>query len=287
VPEQGLLLIPDVGLISGLSNEFIVTFYYALYFTRPAVLNLCQSHLELFLREHASLLSTRLHSKKYSLINIHQMEQCSGCRFLLCYFLGMMTFPVNLYEKLLKRLHCTKDEYEKSMLLYQNRQADFFHNIEHYPHFDIYAGPCLDGLTKKKQILLFTHMGVRVVTMETQDIIDHLHHVIYLLETYHNYQIAFYQPVEEENIYFKNAYCLVKERHSVLFELIHPTDCTVNLHIYSEEPMLTSGFYAYLKTMWERIPPVNKNKYDIIHWLSTVIDVLQGNADENAFLSKL
>jgi transcriptional regulator with XRE-family HTH domain len=50
VPEQGLLLIPDVGLISGLSNEFIATFHYALYFTRPAVLNLCQSHLELFLK---------------------------------------------------------------------------------------------------------------------------------------------------------------------------------------------------------------------------------------------
>jgi hypothetical protein len=130
-------------------------------------------------------------------------------------------------------------------------------------------------------------MGIRAVTLEVRDIIEHLHYIIELLKTHDNYQIAFYQPAARKNSSFKHVYCLLKDRNSVLFELIHPTDNAANLRIYSEEPMLTSGFYTYLKNIWERIPPVNKNKYDVIHWLSSVISVLQDEVDENIFLSKL
>lgn len=287
LPEQGLFLVPDVGLISGLSNEFLTSFHYAFYLTRPDVLSLCQSHLELFLKDRANLLLTRHYSPNNNFMDIHQMEQCNGCHFLFRYFFGMMIFPAALYHKLLKRLHYTEEENEKSMLLYQKRQTSFLHNIQYYPHFDIYSASCVDELINKRQILFFSHMGARFVPLEAADIIEHLQYIIHLLKNYDNYQIAFYQSTVPEDISMKNVYCLVKERHSVLFELLHPTDNTGNLRFYSEEPMLTGGFYAYLKNIWQQIPPINKNKSDIIHWLASIICVVQKESEETTFLSKV
>lgn len=287
LPEQGLLLVPDVGLISGLSNEFLTSYHYAFYLTRPAVLSLCQSHLELFLKDHASLLLTKHHIPNNNFINIPQIEQSNGCHFLFRYFFGMMTFPPTLYRKLLNRLHFTEEENEKSMILYQKRQTAFLHNIQYYQHFDIYAASCVDELVNTHQTFFFSHKGARLVPLKTADIIEHLQYIIYLLRTYDNYQIAFYQPTVPEDLSMKNVYCLVKERHSVLFELLHPTDSTGNLRFYSEEPMLTSGFYAYLENIWQQIPPVNKSKSDVIDWLSGMICVVQERSEETTFLSKV
>lgn len=287
IPEKGLFLIPNVGLISGLSNEFISAFHYALFLTRPAAVELCQSHIEFYINKNTHLLSTRFHSPKYSFINIHQMEKSGGCRILLRYFFGMMTFPIELYRKLLRQLNFSDEDYNKSMQLYENRLNDFLENIPYYSYFDIYSASCLDELVKSHHTLLYSSKGVFSVTLTSNDILEHLQYIIHLLKAYDNYQIAFYQPTAKKNTSFKQVYCLLKDRNSVLFEVIQPTDAATNLRIYSDEPMLTSGFYTYLMNIWERIPPINKNKYDVIHWLSSVISVLQDEVDETIFLSKL
>ncbi len=273
-PGKGLFAVPGVGMLSCLSNEIFASLPYALYFTTPSILDIYLSQLKQFLKEHAISFLERHYGKKYCYSSIKRMERNSGSRFLYNYFFSMMTIPESLYYKLLDSQHLTDEEKEKSMELYQRRYHSFLSNIQHYFYFDIYTASCMDELIEHHQIYFYSYAGVKTITLETADVIEHLRYMIYLLESYENYQIAFYQTAYREDTGQK-MYCLVKEHHGVLFELHNLNGHQANLKITSEEPMLTAGFYSYLRNIWERIPPVNKNKSDVIRWLDSTINVLK------------
>jgi hypothetical protein len=202
-------------------------------------------------------------------------EEAAGNRFLYRYCFGMLTIPEDLYLKLLKKRNLSEQEAQKSTELYYARRKAFLFHIQRYQYRDIYVSSCIKDLIKDRQIYFYSYDGVELMNVDVADIIKHLSHIILLLETYNNYNIAFHKYDPDSSICSKNLYCLIKERQSVLFEIINTKSELSDIRITTDEPMLVSGFYEYLNNVWDHIPPVNKNKHDVISWIRNEIKALR------------
>jgi hypothetical protein len=274
VMGEELIIIPGVGALLCFSNNLHASINRAFYLSNPEAINMYLSHFIALMDKSAKSLIERYHGNIYYSNLLIKIEEAAGNRFLYRYCFGMMTIPEKLYLRLLKRKNITNAITEKSIELYKKRHKAFLFNIQRYQYWDIYISSCIKDLIKDHQIYFYSYYGVELMDVEVNDIIEHLENIINLLETYDNYHIAFHKCNADGSICTKNIYCLVKERQSVLFEIISPKNDLSEIRITSEEPMLINGFYEYFKNIWEHIPPINKNKAEVIRWIKYEIEML-------------
>jgi hypothetical protein len=274
VMGEELIIVPGIGALLCFSNNLHASINSAFYLSNPVAINMYLSHFITIMNKNTKSLIERYHGNiNYSNLLI-KVEETTANRFLYRYCFGMMTIPEKLYLRLLKRKNTTNEETEKSIELYKKRYKAFLFNIQRYQYRDIYISSCIKDLIKDHQIYFYSYYEVALMDVEVNDIIEHLENIIYLLETYDNYHIAFQKSNTDGSICTKNIYCLVKERQSVLFEIISPMNDLPETRITSEEPMLINGFYEYLMNIWEHIPPINKNKKEVISWIKYEIEML-------------
>lgn len=160
----------------------------------------------------------------------------------------------------------------KALLFYKKRLDAFLSNLKHYEHKDIYWADSIKKLITHKQLCLYCHTEFEIIDMEAQDIIELLQNIIHLLETYDNYNIAFLQNSHDYTTRFENSHCIFKERQAVMLESYEPVKITPVVRLSIEEPMMLNAFEEYFKDMWEHIPPLNKDKKEVISWIQRQID---------------
>jgi hypothetical protein len=275
VMGEELLIVPGIGALICFSGNPNASENHAFYLTTPAAISIYLSHLKLLIEKTSrSLIKRHEGNLSYSHV-LMKTEEAAGNRFLYRYCFGMLTIPEDLYLKLLKKRNLSEQEAQKSTELYYARRKAFLFHIQRYQYRDIYVSSCIKDLIKDRQIYFYSYDGVELMNVDVADIIKHLSHIILLLETYNNYNIAFHKYDPDSSICSKNLYCLIKERQSVLFEIINTKSELSDIRITTDEPMLVSGFYEYLNNVWDHIPPVNKNKHDVISWIRNEIKALR------------
>ncbi len=271
---DSLMILPGIGVLVPFTHHQDIPCGNALYLTNQHAVHMYLSHFKHMIDKSAKLLVKRYSGNIDYSQQLIRIEEYAGDRFLYRSSFGMLTIPEPLYLRLLKRIGVSELEAERSLKLYQMRYAAFLSHIHHYQYCDIYLSSSMEDLLNEHILNFYSYYGVDRISVELIDIIEHLEHIIELLETYANYHIAFLNCDTEIDKNNKNIYCLIKDRHSILFEIINTKKNVPDIRISSDEPMIVNAFYEYFKNLWELIPPINKNKAEVIHWLRTELTIL-------------
>ncbi|HHV11504.1 MAG TPA: hypothetical protein GXX75_14630 [Clostridiales bacterium] len=272
-----LLIVPDIGSLIYFNDQPGLHTKSAFYLSSTLATDIYLSHLKMLMEKSCHPLFKKHQGDLNYMDLLIKAEESAGNRILYRYSFGAMTIPKDLYFKLLKKNNISGPEVKLLAELYDKRHKAFIYNAQRYQCWDIYASCCVKDLIREQQIYLYSYNGIHLIDVERKDIIQHMEYIIFLLETYHNYNIAFQKIDASMEKGIKNIYCLVKERHSVLLEVIDSRKSSSEVRITADEPTLVNGSYEYLKNILKHIPFIYKSKSDIIDWLKSEIKILQDN----------
>jgi len=260
---------------------FIINFINACSFFRTsAAVELYTKYVENLISNYGQPLLTYYPLEKgmeYDL-SLADCEDSIGKRILYKDCFGVITLPINLYEKLLKRKKLSPSDTEKALISYSKRREAFKRNVKAYEHIDLYHINFINYLIKTRQIYLYDHTRINPVQLEVEEIIQLLDNIIHLLEKYPNYHIAFLNG--KLLSYFDDPvfYCMVKERTGVFLVTFNPQKNNHILRMSINVPKVIFAFEVYFKQLWEQVAPVLKNKKAVIEWLQREIAVLRSRA---------
>lgn len=106
--------------------------------------------------------------------------------------------------------------------------------------------------------------------------LEHLDHIIYLLQTYENYHIALVDEHSERTLRVDPTRLITGERDA--FITAHTLDASDKLtivQIQMSEPTIVAALREHFTDLWERIAPIQRQKSYVIAWLQRQADVLR------------
>jgi len=253
------------------------------FFKTPAAVELYEEYVENLISDYGKPLLT-YYSLEQAMdfdLRVANCEDTIGKRILYKDCFGIITIPIHLFERLLKRKNLSPPETEKALIAYKKRIEAFQHNICTYEHIDLYQVNFINHLIKTQQIYLYDHTGINPVQLEVEEIIQLLDNIIFLLKEYPNYHIAFLNGktvFSSDNTVF---YCMVKEKTGIFLIAFNPEQNSHILRMSIDAPMVVFAFELYFKHLWEQTAPVLKNKNAIIEWLQREIALLRNRVEPN------
>lgn len=271
------IIVPGLGALSCFPNDNNSEIHSAFYFKSHITIDILTNYFKGLIAQYAKPIvkNYTLNSNIEYVSSLAKNENHIGRSFLYKSELSTLTLPQELYEKLLRQKKLSDIDSLQAMSLYENRLKSFLFNVNHYDNINIYTMDALVKLIRYRKYCFNTFNGFDTVTVEAQDIIDHLNNIIFLLEKYDKYKIAFinkYPDFKERNSYY---YWKVKEGQSVMIEAWNPLKSSPDSQISIEEPMVIKAFEEYFKDIWEQISPVNKDKSENIKLLKKHIKLLE------------
>lgn len=271
------IVVPGVGALSSFSTNTNSKINCAFYLKNKTAVDIFKNHFKVFLSTYAQPLIKYYppeNSIDYSCYLV-KCEENIGSRLLYNYYFSVLTLPKNLYIKLLKKKMLSNDEILIALDFYTRRLNAFITNVKNYEYNDIYLADSINDLIKHRQFYLYDYTGIELIDLEVQDIIELFHNIINLLEAYDNYNIAIMSGDTDRMIKSSDFYCMVKERQAVLLEMSQPSEIAKKIRISIKEPMMIKSFEEYLREIWDRIAPVNKDKKEVITWIQRQIYLLE------------
>lgn len=274
---QEFIVIQGVGALFGLSNNLHSKIDTAFYFRNKVAVNIFKNLIDTTINNQIKSLVKYYESDNaidYSHF-LTEQEDVIGNRILYKRDFSILTFPKNLYNKLLKRQNLKSDETNTSLKFYNKRMKAFLSNINKYKYTDIYHIDCINNLIKRGKFNLYLYNKVITINLEVADVIVILKNIVTLLKKYKNYNIAFIS--QNNNIANLAFYCMLKERTAIIMETY---DCAKDiplLRLSIKEPIFVKAFEAYFNEVLEQIAPINKDKNEIINWIERHINLLENH----------
>ncbi|PHV69748.1 hypothetical protein CS063_14230 [Sporanaerobium hydrogeniformans] len=277
------IIVPNLGALSFISMNVSLKNSYAFYIQNPVAINILQKHFKEFISLHSKPLLNYYSNQKninygYYLV---ETEKNLGNRFLYKYSFSVLMLPIDLYTKLLQKKGLSPNIIQDILSFYHQRLDIFKANVTIYEYNDIYLVPSIHDLIRHQEFYLYDYMGLEKIHLEVQELIDFLENIIYLLRTFKNFNIAFIPPDAENLIKNHDLFCLVKEGHSVLIETFEFSKIIPRMRLRIEEPTVVRAFEEYLKDIWDKIPPITKDKKQVISWLLRQIDSLKAKLNND------
>ncbi len=276
VTNNDNLIVSGIGALSCFLVKLNSKASSAFYFRNKTAVDILENHINIFLSTCSSpTIKYYSHKNKmdYSYC-LAKSEEYIGNRFLFKYCFGALTIPISLYEKLLKNKGLSIDKILTALELHKRRLNAFIKNVQIYEYNDIYSIDCVNNLINHRQLYLYDYTENELVNLEVQDIIDLLHNIITLLETYNNYNIALISEDTDSTVKDSDFYFIVKERQAVLLETLTASKSIPQVQLSIKEPMMVKAFEEYFKELWRNIAPVNKAKTEVIAWIRRQIELL-------------
>jgi hypothetical protein len=273
---EEFIVVPDIGVLLGLSNNTYSEMDTAFYFRNEIAINIFKKKMDAVISTHAQPLVKYYsidHSMEYSAY-LAEQENIIGRRILYKHDFSILILPENLYIKLLRKKNLEHDDIHISLEFYKRRLQAFLSNIYHYPHTDIYTMDCINNLIKYRKLYLYLYNRLEIVHLKVEDVIEILKNLVALLEKYRNYNIVFITQKHNNTTGNMVFYCMVKERNAVVLEGYEYPNNIPKVRLSIKEPILVKAFEVYFNEILAQISPINKDKKEIIHWIETQINLL-------------
>lgn len=182
-----------------------------------------------------------------------------GDFFVITSELYSLTIPISLWQKYIDRSIEKEEEREIHIQRLSERIRLFHQDIKKYKIKYVVNLECLLHMIKTGQYIYFTVYQ----RPEPEDIYTHLQYVIYLLETYENFEIAIL--TEKHSNFFECVHWEIKADTVLIsaFDLFNNNN--IIYYTITEETMATA-FHDYYLEFWEQLPPKYKDKELVIAW---------------------
>lgn len=268
--ERELYVIPNIGVLSTLSTEPKSMNNYGFYLRSKKAIQIFVDYLknvvnnqtvELFQYYPNGIYDDFL--KRYHLY----LKQVGNIYNYNCHY-NLLLISENLYQMFIKRTSLNNHEQEQCMLYHKAHHNMHHELLQLYNVYEIYYTDSIDLLIRNCNFKLYTPYGVKIVDIDYTDIIDYIKNVIKHIQSMEHYHVAvIYNNMSSVN----NISFSIKEKQSLF---VHKIDNDFIRYI-CDEPMTVKGMEDFYMTLWKQIAPVNKDKKEIVQWLSRYIERLQ------------
>lgn len=258
-PASEFLVIRGIGSLVCMSsaNENCVDFGF--FNNQPeSITSLC-NHAEILLRQSKPLTRV-LNTQNEYFEFITAKDKQPGNLFIASFDLYTHTIPLKLWEKYLLRSLGNVQEVDEHMRRITERIDTFNNDINRYKVKNIFEMKAVEYLIKNCKYLY--HNTYQICNPE--DVLEHLENIIYLLNTFENYEIALLS--ENQRDVLKFIPWEVKGDHSVA--LTFPKNAHKGLPSYAiiTENNISNAFHDYFIDIWEHIVPNYRDKNFVISW---------------------
>ncbi|WP_353093091.1 helix-turn-helix transcriptional regulator [Tissierella praeacuta] len=269
-----VFLVSDIGLLSCFPTVSDTKIDCGFYLRNKTGIDVFTNYLNMILTNHT--LPLIKYQPKYLeyYYDLVESEESIGNRFQYKYCFSMLMLTKNLFEKLLRKKGIPDNEIIIALNIHERRINSFLKNIQNYKYTDIYCIDSIEYLIINKQFHFNYSIGIEIINLELQDIVEILQNIIYLLETYDNFNIAFMPKNIDNFLNNIDIYCTVKERQYVLLKTFSSSEDISEIQLSVEEDMVIKSFYEYFKHTMSQISPINKEKEEVIAMLKAHIDIL-------------
>jgi len=272
--NREIYVIPEIGALSCFSTNPDWEINCGFYLKNKSGIDILKNYFSKLLINHAEPI-VKYYSKYTEYYNdLVGFEENIGNRFQYKYCFSMLMLTNNLFQKFLKKKNVSSNEGIMALNIHKRRFNAFLSNIQYYKYTDIYLSNSIKYLIIDKKFHFDYSTGTEIINLEIQDIIEILQNIIYLLETYDNFNIAFMPQNTVTLLKNINSYCTVKDRQYILFKTFSSPESISEIQLSMEEHMIIKSFGEYFKQTLKQIAPVNKEKNEIIKMLQYHIDIL-------------
>ncbi len=202
------------------------------------------------------------------------MDKTPNNHYISFHDLHMLTYPYQIWCKYLQRTITDPVEREQHASRIKSRLESFYDQIERYKYRIICPAKAIEYLVKSNRY----YLQGKYQKPTKEDIIEHIRHLILLLETYQNLEMALLEDNQKDLLSPRNWE--VKGEHSVFMSLYSVTDIEYEenkMYISISEGTIASSFQDYYNEVWDRITPRCKDKAQVIAWLKQQMTVLLRN----------
>lgn len=197
-----------------------------------------------------------------------------GDHYLNFHDLHTLTYPYKIWYNYLQRTVSDPMEIERHASRIKSRLESFYDQIERYKYRIICPAKAVEYLVKANRY----YMQGKYQKPTKEDIIEHIRHLIKLLETYDNLELALLDD-NQKNLLSPRDW-EVKGEHSVFMSLYSISDIEYEenlMYVSISEGTIASSFKDYYSDLWEKITPRCKDKTQVITWLKQQMTVLLRN----------
>lgn len=217
------------------------------------------------------------------------IEEHPGNKYVFKEGLSTTTMPSALYEKYLKLTGITGQELSYRIHLHNRRLEAFHVQIRSYQYKDIYFIEAIEELIDKNKYSFDESYILRNIKPDNIDIICQLEYLVYLLQTYENYEIAF---VSKNNYpHIANINWMVKHDGLVMIETFHqpikkdPSYQEKNFTISDKN--IVKAFHNYFLVLWDELPEETKDKKRAIKMLRQLIKQCRKKSEHSLSVDSL
>ncbi|ANX01603.1 hypothetical protein CSTERLE_08450 [Thermoclostridium stercorarium subsp. leptospartum DSM 9219] len=209
-------------------------------------------------------------------------EEFPGDRYVFKNGLSTITIPLDLYKKYLKFGNRTSQEISYREFLHKIRLESFEAQVRYYEYKDICFVESLEKLVRYKKYAPDEYYMLENRIPDNGDIVYHLENLINMLRKHENYEIAFVNKHDFNNL--SNICWLVKGNSSVFIETLNKNGGVFEnnpekINNIITEKSIVNGFRDCFLKIWNHIPDENKNKRNTINFLQSLIE--KCNTDDN------
>jgi transcriptional regulator with XRE-family HTH domain len=272
--RKDLYIVSGIGALSCFPSDFYSGTKCAFFLTNPSAIDVFTNYADLLVENNANDIIKYYKPDMNGLYfsSLTEANEKRGNQYSYNNSFSKLLIPLDLYLKFINQTDLSNQEKELSLYYYKKQFNGFFKNLHNHKFMDIYFISLLDKLCEDKILYLYTYSGIKIISMETQDIIDYLGHVKDIINTYSNYHIAIvYNDIDD---FVKNITLFIKERQMVFLDVFdNKRESIVRLSI--NDPVIVNAFVTYYNSLWERISPLNKDNQEIILLIEDYIKVLK------------
>lgn len=237
------------------SNDFIDR---AFFYDQPESIDAIYKHVMKMYCQTRNLMTMHNTIEKYWEV-VTNKDSYPGDLFVQTSELYSLTIPISLWKKYIDR--SIENEYERKLHLERldKRIKLFYQDIIKYKVRYFVDLECLLHMIKTGQYLYFNEYQ----KPELEDIYTHLQYIIYLLETYENFELGIL--TEKYAKLFQGVHWEVKS-DTVIISTFDLVNNNYIIHYTITEETMANAFHDYYLELWEQIPPKYKDKELVIAW---------------------
>lgn len=263
-----VILVPTIGVLLCLCGNDFDKIDNAFLFTDEQALKAFDLVSKQCLTKAVPLISSSYSNKDInSLIEVLTYEEFNGNRYSFNCFMNYLTTPFKFYQKHLSSSIPNLPKMDLNKLVFYNKKLKeaFKFQVDCYNFDNIYSKKSIEAIVK--------YCKYNCDNFTPSDGIEILEYFIYLLETYENFNIAYSNDNNLNNL--NNFAWIVVESNAVIINnLAKRSENNNKVYVSITEPNIVNAFTDYFQQLWRNIAPMNKDKKSVIAWLKIEIKSL-------------
>lgn len=266
------IICEGVGALICFSSNNNENFDTAIFYSQEDAVISLKKYLELHFVETSPLVEDYSLEEHYNYIT--ETRKHMGDNFSFENELSTITYPYSLWVKFLNRSVDDENIINKHLARIYSIIQSFYEQVEQYNFCSIINKQLIEQAVKTGKYPIDTEYR----KYYTEDIVEHFENIVLLLKKYNNYKIALIS--DNTNTLANKIEWSVKEDYSVSLHIFkgnyfeNSLPCNeLTLHI--KERTIASSFKDYFFDLWDKIPPIDKDKQYVIGWFEKQISILK------------